>query len=381
MTINFICRASKARKNGLSPIEMSVIIDGDRTIIALDRKIDVKKWNASTQKVKGEKEINDYLDAVRKKCWRIETELIKSDSLCIREFVDAFKNGSKSTKDTLLQIYDKHNMLYKNDVLCGRVENGALKKYINSRKRLSDYLKSIGMVDIPVKNITPSFCNGYQSYCLMTLQQSTVNKELKMFKRILQFAVNERYIDINPFNIKIKDVKTDHHPLTSSDVEKIWRTDINNERLSQIRDLFIFQCYTGLAYIDMATLRKDDIIGNTIYKKRQKTDVKSVIPLLPVSKAILEKYGYNLPVISNQKYNVLLKALGELCGIKVKLHSHLARHTAATVMINNGIELPIIAKILGHSSTKITEKVYASVREKTIIDSADRIAEAFKVVV
>ena len=131
----------------------------------------------------------------------------------------------------------------------------------------------------------------------------------------------------------------------------------------------------------MATLRKDDIIGNTIYKKRQKTDVKSVIPLLPVSKAILEKYGYNLPVISNQKYNVLLKALGELCGIKVKLHSHLARHTAATVMINNGIELPIIAKILGHSSTKITEKVYASVREKTIIDSADRIAEAFKVVV
>lgn len=381
MTINFICRASKARKNGLSPIEMSVIIDGDRTIIALDKKIDVKKWNPSTQRVKGEKEINDYLSVVLKRCWRIENDLIKSDSLTVREFVDVFKNGPKGNRDTLLQIYDKHNTLYKGDVLCGKVENGALKKYLNSRKRLAAYLKSIGMDDIPVKNITPSFCNGYQNYCMMTLQQSTVNKELKMFKRILQFAVNERYIEVNPFTIKLKDVKTEHKPLTSEDITKMWNMDIENERLSQIRDLFVFQCYTGLAYIDMVTLTKEDVIGNTIYKNRKKTEVRSVIPLLPIPKAILEKYDYKLPVISNQKYNVILKALGELCGFKVKLHSHLARHTAATVMINNGIDLPIIAKILGHSSTKITEKVYASVREKTIIDNADRIAEAFKVVV
>lgn len=381
MRLNYICRASKARKNGLSPIELSIIINGERCIITLDRYIKSTLFNPSTQKVRGDKELNSYLDTIRKKCYSIENDLIKADNLSVREFVDVFKNGPKSNKETLLQIYDKHNTLYRNDVLCGRVENNALRKYMNSRKRLAGYLKSLGMDDIPVKNITPAFCNGYQNHCLMTLQQSTVNKELKMFKRILQFAVNERYIDVNPFTIKIKDVKTEHKPLTSEDITKMWNMRIENERLSQIRDLFVFQCYTGLAYIDMATLTKDDVVGNTIYKNRQKTDVRSVIPLLPISKAILEKYDYQLPVLSNQKYNVLLKALGELCGFKVKLHSHLARHTAATVMINNGIDLPIIAKILGHSSTKITEKVYASVREKTIIDSADRIAEAFKVVV
>ena len=377
MVLNFICRQSKKRKDGLSPIELSVIINGERSVITLDRRVLSTKFNSVTQKVRGDKDINDYLEVIKKKCYQIETELIKENCFDIKTFCDVFRNGFKAKVTTLLQIYDIHNELYQKDVLCGRVGMDALKKYRMSRIRLAEYIKTLGKKDIRVQDITPSFCTGYQSYCLSSLKVSTTNKELKMFKRILQFAVDERYLDINPFQIKIKEEKLHYNPLTLEDVMKIWNTVIDNDRLSQIRDCFIFQCFTGLAYCDMATLTKDDIQDGVIYKNRKKTDVKSVIPLLPIPKAILERYSYKLPVISNQKYNQLLKALKELCNIRQNLTSHMGRHTAATVMINNGIELPIIAKILGHSNTKITERVYATVREKTIIDSTNRIRQAF----
>lgn len=369
MTINFLCRASKARRDGKSPIEMSIIISGERTIITLDRRVLSTKFNPTTQKVKGDKEINEYLEVIRKKCYAIETELIKNDCLSLNEFVDAYRNGFRAKTKTLLEIYDKHNELYKQDVLSGRVDNGALKKYRNSRNRLAEYMKSMGMDDIKVKDITPSFCTGYHNYCLMHLKTSTTNKELKMFKRILQFAVEERHIDINPFNIKLKEEKMEYHPLTVEDITKMWERKIDNERLSQIRDMFIFQCYTGLAYVDMASFTKSDIVKGVIIKKRHKTDVKSIIPVLPVVKTILERYDYKLPVISNQKYNVLLKALGDLCGIKQNLTSHLGRHSFATLLLNKGCDMKTVSMAMGHSNSKITEKVYAEMRNETVVDN------------
>lgn len=376
MTVNFVCRQSKARKNGLSPIELSIIIDNQRSIITLDRKINHKQFNPSTQKVKGDKETNDYLDTIRKKCYRIENELIKQDNLNLKTFIDVYKNGFKSTTVTLLSIYDKHNEQYKLDVLCGKVENTALYKYKMAKNRMEQYLKTLGKEDIPMKDITPLFCNGFHSYCLTTLKPSTTNKELKMFKKILQFAVTERVIDVNPFQIKIRQDKLEYNPLSLEDLNLLWNKELEGT-LEKVRDCFIFQCYTGLAYCDMASLTVDDIKGDMICKNRRKTDVRSVIPVLPIPRQILEKYNYNLPIISNQKYNVYLKALATACGIKNRLYSHLARHTAATVMINNGIELPLIARMLGHSNTKITETIYATLKDQTIKDNTDRIKKAF----
>lgn len=372
MVLNFVCRASKARKDGLSPIELSVIINQQRSIITLDRKVKSTSFNPSTQKVKGDKTINDYLETIKKKCYSIENELIKQDNLTLQSFIQAYKTGITSTVITLLPIYDK---LIKT-TLTGTVESNTIYKYRKAKERIQQYLITIDKQDIPIRDITPSFCNGYLSYCNKTLKPSTVQKEMKMFKRVLQFAVNEGVIKVNPFNIKLKSPKLVYEPLSINELEKIWKTDIDGS-LERVRDCFIFQCYTGLAYCDMASLTSSDIRDGVIYKRRKKTDVQSVIPLLPIPKLILEKYNYNLPVISNQKYNVYLKALATACGIKTRIYSHLARHTAATVMINNGIELPIIARILGHSNTKITETIYATLKDKTIVDNAEKIKKAF----
>ena len=182
MVLNFVCRASKARKDGLSPIELSVIINKERTIITLDRKINHKQFNPSTQKVRGDKSINEYLTTIRQKSYHIQNELIKQNNFTLSTFIHSFKYGIKTTSTTLLEMYEKHNELYRKDVLCGKYERGTLYKYEKSCDRIKAYLKSIDKTDIPLKDITPSFCNGYHSYCLTTLKTSTTNKELKLFK-------------------------------------------------------------------------------------------------------------------------------------------------------------------------------------------------------
>ena len=378
MTLNFICRASKARKDGLSPIELSIIIGGDRTVITLDRKVKSTSFNPSTQKVRGDKDLNEYLEVIRRKCYSIETELIRMDNLNLETFIHSYKYGIKQKEDTLLQIYDKHNELYKDNVLCGKIDNAALYKYRKSRERIADYLQSIDKTDIKLKDITPSFIEGYQNYCLKTLKTNTTNKQLKMLKKILSFAVKERLLEVNPFQMTLKEEKLDYHTLTIDDVKYLLSVEITDKRIASIRDLFVFQSMTGLSYADMASLSMDDIKDDVIIKRRKKTDVQFVIPVLPIAKTILEKYEYRLPIISNQKYNSYLKVLGEMTDWGINLHSHLARHTCATILLNNGIELSLIAKILGHSSIKITEKIYCAITENTVKKNTDRIAKAFE---
>ena len=206
------------------------------------------------------------------------------------------------------------------------------------------------------------------------MNNNSACKILKRLKRIIQICIDERYIDVNPFKIKMKEDKVEIVPLTPEEIKKIKDKTITNDRLSKIRDLFIFQTYTGLAYVDMASLSKDDIRDGLIIKNRKKTDVASVIPLLPQAKEILEKYDYILPVLSNQKYNAYLKELGDICGVEKNLHSHLARHTFATTLLNCGMSLSIIAKAMGHANTRITEQTYAQLRVDTVRSEFDKIS-------
>lgn len=369
MTINFICRASKARKDGLSPIELSIIINGERTIMTLDRRVLSSKFNPATQKVRGDKDLNEYLDVIRRKCYSIETELIKLDSLNLETFIHSYKYGIKQKEDTLLTVYDKHNELYKDNVLCGKMDNAALYKYRKSRERIAEYLRSINKTDIKLKDITPSFIEGYQNYCLKTLKTNTTNKQLKMLKKILTFAVKERLIDTNPFQLTLKEEKLDYHTLTIDDVKYLLSMDITEKRIASVRDLFCFQSMTGLSYADMASLSVDDIKDDVIIKRRKKTDIQFVIPVLPIAKTILEKYEYKLPIISNQKYNQYLKVLGDYCKMPMTLHSHLARHSYACILLNSGVDMKTISKTMGHSSMRTTERIYAEMANQTVIDN------------
>lgn len=165
------------------------------------------------------------------------------------------------------------------------------------------------------------------------------------------------------------------------------------KRLEQVRDIFLFSCYTGLAYCDVAKLTKANVVigvdgDRWIFTNRSKTNTASKIPLLPISNSIANKYadhpvtsrsGKLLPVMSNQRMNSYLKELADLCGITKELTFHCARHTfATTVTLTNGVPIETVSKMLGHKSLKTTQH-YAKIVDKKVSEDMRALKEKFKI--
>ena len=366
MKINFMIRPSKVKKDGTCTLEAVVSVKGQRQTIFLERSVHPKQWNQKKQRSK-QQEINDYLDSVITRFYNIETTLIRDNNLSLYTLIDMYRNGDRRNA-TLWDICNLFLREYEKKVKVGEIVKPTLIKYQTILGYVARYLKSINRSDILITDVNQTFCEGLKVYMLGHLTNNTTFKYIKMFKKVLNFAVDSGYLIRNPCMVKMKREKLEYHPLTIEQINAIRSKAIQNDRLSKVRDLFVFQCYTGMAYIDMATLSRNDIKDDKIIKYRQKTNVKSIIPLFDVTKEILQRYDYTLPVLSNQKYNSYLKELGDVCNIPQSLHSHLARHTMATIMLNNGISLPSIAKTLGHSNTRITEDIYTEMLDKTVVE-------------
>ena len=371
MQLNFVCRASKARKNGLSPIELSIIISNKRKVITLDRKINPTQWNPKSQSVKNNKEINTYLQSITQKLYTLQTELIQHNiPVTIENILDAYKHGVNPSI-SILNLYEQHNNQYKLQYEQKQISYTTYLKYQKGKEYLQKYiLYTTSKPDIDITKITPSFIDNHYTYLRQYMEHNSAIKMMKRLKKIIQLAIDEGYIQTNPFKFKIQEEKVLHKPLSITQIEKIRNYLISRNggilRLRNVGYCFLFQVYTGLAYIDMKNLTRDNIHDDMIIINRQKTNVRSIIPLLPFAKEILEMYDYNLPVLSNQKYNAYLKEIQDICEIPQTLHSHLARHTFATLLINNNVPLPVISKALGHSNSRITESTYAQIQNKTI---------------
>lgn len=373
MVINFVCRASKAQKDGLSPLELSIIINGKRKYITLDRNVKVANFDSKKQKVKGDAAINEYTVALKVKCYGIETEMMKNGmDVTMDSFVDVFKNGFKANTITILQLFRERNELFGKKIANGVVTGSTLEKYKVTMDYVAAYIKTLKKDDIMVKEITPMFIEDFFVYLVGLMSNNTAIQKMKHLKKILRMAVEEGYISVSPFKMTLKNEQKEVNPLTLDELRKIKNKNISLPRLAKVRDMFIFECYTGLAFTDMVNLRSENNVVDTkgnewIIKSRQKTKIQSTIPLLPIAKEILMKYQDELPTLTNQKYNGYLKELGDICGIKKNLHSHLARRTFATILLNSGVDMVSVSKILGHANSRITEKVYAKMLPETIM--------------
>lgn len=362
MNIKIVCRESKARKNGESPLELSIVINGKRAIIALDRKCKASSFNPSTQKVRGDKALNDYISAITTKCWKLNTQMLNEGmDITVDTFIDAFKNGITKNIITIYQVFEETIKLYATKLKNGQISSTTLGKYKTTYEHFKQFSDNCD-----ITTITANTCNNFYDHLCTKMKNNSAVQKMKCFKTVIQYAIDEGYIQTNPFKTKLHIDKLEYNPLSLVQVQALKDKQITIERLSKVRDLFVFQCYTGLAYTDMATLTRDNIKDGMIIKHRNKTSVKSIIPILDTTKEILEKYDYQLPLLSNQKYNCYLKELGTICGIEQELHSHLARHTCATIFLNNGCDINTVAKVLGHSSTRITEATYAELLPSTV---------------
>jgi integrase len=382
MKVNFVIRQTKKKNDGCVPIEMTICVKGKRRYVSTGREVKPSDFNSKTQTVKGDKELNEFLKALKIRLYSIETTLMSKDvNVSIDTVLDVFRNGEQERTMTFLQLFEIHNCNVGKRVKQMLITPTTLSKYEVTKDYVTRYIKiELKKDDILVKDITPSFIDNLFVFLLEFMSNNTAIQKMKQVKRVIRFAVDEGYIRVSPYKITLKKEKKEVQPLTIKEVNTIRKKKIDIKRLAQIRDLFIFECYTGLAFTDLMSLNDNDFhideSGNKwIIKKRHKTNVVATIPLLPIALEILDKYNYKLPHMSNVKYNAYLKEIGDICGIKKSLHSHLARHTWATILLNAGMDMVSVSKCLGHSNSKITESTYAKVLPDKLFEKAKKVNE------
>lgn len=382
MYLNFVCRPSKKLKDGLNPLELVITIDGQRKTISLGRRISAKAFNPKLQQVRKDAETNKFIETIRYRFYSIETEMIQRNmSITPESVVQVFRNGFPDENISLLTVFKKHNAETSDKVKQGLIVEATYKKYEVTQRYLVSFLRhKLHKSDILIAQVTPSFVEQFYVYLTAYMDINTAIHKMKSLKKVFRYAQEEGYIKAMPFKIRMTQKNLEYTPLTIDELRRIKEKDFGVERLNQVRDVFIFACYSGLAFSDLKSLCKADMRIDEdgkawIIKARHKTRVISQIPLMNITQEIWEKYDFKLPVLSNQKYNGYLKEIADICGIKKKLHSHLARHTFATILLNNGMDILSVSKILGHSNSRITEKVYAKMMPKTLGDKVEEISD------
>lgn len=207
------------------------------------------------------------------------------------------------------------------------------------------------------------------------------NNYHRFLNSFIMDAVEEGLMERNPYRwVNIErgyNTRGIEKYLTPEEFRKIKGCKLPTESLIRVRDVFVFQTYTCLSYSDLhgfdATLIQE-VKGMKVYLgTREKTNKPFTIPILSPAWDILMKYEGKLPIISNPKYNEYLKVVAQSAGIDKPVSSHWARHTGATMLLNEGVDMRIVARICGHSSTKITEQIYAKLLDETVVDAVEGI--------
>ena len=394
----FIARTHKLLRNGEAPICMRITVSKQIVDIAIKRSVKVEQWNQSREccvsNGKMGREINSYIDTMRAKVLQVHREL-EIDGKRITAFAirDKLYGRDESTK-TLIEVYTEHNKRCR--ALVGKdFSISTVDKFDTSLKTLKDYIEHrTKHRDILLKDIDRTFIEDFEFFLKTTrnMQHNSAIKHLKNLKKIIRIALANDWINKDPFlGIQFKHEEKNIEFLSQDELERIMDKEFTVNRLDIVRDIFVFCCFTGLAFIDVKQLQPSHLIKDKddalwIRKNRQKTGNICNIPVLSVAKEIIEKYKEHpdcirkdvlLPVLSNQNMNAYLKEIATLCGITKKLTTHVARHTCATiVMLANNVSMENVAKILGHSSTKMTQH-YAKVLDSSIMRDMKQVEANF----
>jgi integrase len=384
--LSFFLKSSQ-KKSNIRFIYLRVTVDGIPKETSTKRKWDAGRWDVKSERAAGNKQdartLNHFLDTMEMKINKYRTDLIYTEKTITAQRIIDFVLGRVMSKAMLLEEFKKHNeeML----ALVGKDYAPAThKRYETARSHVTQFIQyKYNSEDIELRDLDYDFVSSYELY-LKTVRNCVNNSALKYIaclQKVINRAIDKNLITQDPFKaFKRRITPTNKKPLTAGELYRLETVEISTPRLETVRDIFVFQCYTGLAYIDAYQLRKTDIRTGIdgeqwIISERHKTGNETNIPLLPKALEIIEKYknhplcisrGAVLPVASNQKMNAYLKEIADLCGFKCELNTHKARRTfGSTVTLNNDVPIHVVKEMLGHRSIRQTES-YALTAEQTI---------------
>lgn len=358
--ILFFIRDSRVRKDGTTSIEVVLTVNGERCAFSTGKKVKSCNWDKNKQQVKGKNEeaqsLNNYLKAIKAKLYQKEAELLERDFVITAELLrDAYFDKVESLKEkSLFEVFEEHNQ--EQEKLVGNGVSKAtywisvytvrlLKEFVQQKYKREDlYLRELNL----------NFIQAFHSFLKIDkgMAQNSSTKHLKLLKKIINLAVANSYMSINPFiTYKVEREPVEIDFLDEEELRKIINFDTPLPRLERAKDMFLFGCFTGLSYIDIKTLtpehfEKDNAGRIWIKKRRVKTGVLSRIPLLPIAKLILDKYKGGeklLPIQDPADINKYLKDIAILCDIKKRITFHQASHSVFSffLKINSLQNIPV----------------------------------------
>jgi site-specific recombinase XerD len=389
VSILFYAKRAKANANGLIPIYTRITIDGKRIELSSNRFVEISKWSTEAGKMKGNSEearsINNHLNMLRIQIIDMQMELVHKKIPVTAETLKNKILGVDERARMLIPIFQEHNNKIK-ELVGKEYALGTLERYKTSLSHTVEFLQwKYKVSDIDITKIDHAFITDYEFWLrsVRNCANNTAVKYIKNFNKIIKICLANDWLDKNPFaNYKSKVKEVERVYLSETEIQNIINKDLKTERLSLVRDIFLFSCFTGLAYVDVKNLTKSHIsLGidgeKWIFTHRQKTESASKIPILPVTQIIIDKYENHpqsnnqdklLPILSNQKMNAYLKEIAGVCEIEKELTFHIARHTfATTVTLTNGVPIESVSKMLGHKNLKTTQH-YAKILDKKVSD-------------
>ncbi|MCB4807535.1 site-specific integrase [Tamlana sp. 62-3] len=385
VTILFVIYKSRQRKDKTSPIYCRITYKKSRKEFTTGYHITPENWDSKKQIVKPEEEqhnfINTQLSLIITKVNQAFLLLqVNQVNFGVEEIHRQYRGENIKVEVGLCEVYDLF-LKYLEKLIGKELNQDTYKKYVAYGKHLQSFVKwKYKTKDVKITSIKSSFIDQYEYYLKTekNFAQITLNKVIQRFRRCVKFAIAEEYLSKDPFLLyRAKRVKKEVVFLSQSELIKLENHTFKIQRVQQIKDMFVFCCYSGLAFKEMSTLRKKDIVIGFDAKlwikiHRSKTSRSYSVPLLPKAKIIVDKYSqskteYVFPRISNPKFNAYLKEIADIIGIKINLTHHVARKTfASTVLLLNNVPMEVVSKLLGHSKMQTTQEHYGEIVQKQI---------------
>lgn len=400
VAVLFYIKRAKINNESVCPIYVRVTVNTKRFEFSSNRYVNPNKWSVEGSKVKGNNDeartINSHLAYLKNQVFEAENKLFKKDDILNSENLKNEMLGVNKSMRMLIPIFHEHNNKIK-ELIGKGFAPGTLDRYKTSLSHTIEFLQwKYKVSDIDITKIDHAFITDYDFWLrsVRNCANNTAVKYIKNFQKIVKICLNNDWIIKNPFNnykVKLKEVEREY--LNEEELKRLFDKDLKIERLVLVRDIFLFSCYTGLAYIDVKNLTKENInIGidseKWIFTHRQKTESASKIPLLPIAEMILEKYKNHpqclnqnklMPILTNQRMNSYLKEIADVCYIHKSLTFHIARHTfATTVTLTNGVPIETVSKMLGHKNIQTTQH-YAKILDKKVSEDMMILRKKFSV--